>query len=698
MSGVERVASEASLKDLTVENAQLSTVYALNNTVAGQDADLTVQYQSTTGTADTAKVAINNAGDKTVSATTMQTILLEGSAANSIEAITIDSLGTNYVSVGGGTAVGTITVNGSGKNAITLDSAKSTMLLDASAATGNNTLTVGTLLSTADTIKGGSGTDQLNGTVSSAGQYLTTVSGVETLELDFTAAGIYNFQNTTGVTEVQVNLSDDATLSNVTTSVATIAIEETTKTAKNVTATYKAGTSSDVAVVIGATDTDSTTTVAVDVGNVTVNGTSGTVKVTSVGEADNLVDALSFDKAVAVEVTAFSKGLTNAGTTTLSKASTITFNAEADDLTFTDDITASVDVDTVKFLATGSGNELLVDGAAGAFTGNRSIADIQVVAAAAGAVTIDQLTWKGKDVDANAVSTTVEISADADSTVTISSIAGNGEDVTISNITLSGAGDVNIGTGTKLGNTVNITEVVSTMTGSLSLTATDIDTAMTVTLGNAATNEKNVITTGGAADYVAGGTGIDQVVLGAGADVFISNGGKDTVTGGAGNDNITFGTGVQTAVFVSGGATTIADYNTANGSDTLVSFATGTGGDVIKFEQALKSIDATTTIAYQVGAKDTAIADGTTVYELAGSTTDGTAQGLVTGLGTAATNTSLAQGDALVFVNYTTAGDAQLWYFVETGAATAVSGAELTLIGTLTSVTADSFAVGNITA
>src|SRR5690606_34974522 len=85
MQGVQQVSSKGSNALLTVNNADLATTYVLDSTVAGQAAGLTVSYAGVAGTTDTAKVALNNAGDKTGTTTTTQTV--DVSSGNAIEAV-----------------------------------------------------------------------------------------------------------------------------------------------------------------------------------------------------------------------------------------------------------------------------------------------------------------------------------------------------------------------------------------------------------------------------------------------------------------------------------------------------------------------------------------------------------------------------------------------------------------------------------
>ena len=131
------------------------------------------------------------------------------------------------------------------------------------------------------------------------------------------------------------------------------------------------------------------------------------------------------------------------------------------------------------------------------------------------------------------------------------------------------------------------------------------------------------------------------------------------------------------------------------GSTPSQGFTVGNGNDRIQWLSSLKAIDGTTTISYQLGATDTPINNSTTVYELEGVTTDGTAGNLVVKLGTAGGNFDLDVGDRLVFINYLNGGGAQVWSFTDTDGQF-VHSSELQLAITLNSVAADAFVAQNI--
>lgn len=661
---------------LTVTNAAQSTVHGMS--LAGRAFTETITYASTSGAADVAALSVAGTGtSKTDSVFNVQN-------SNNIEAVTLATSGTNYVTVNAGTGAAKITVTGSGTNDLTIGSAAATMLLDASATTGDNVLNIGNLLSSSDTILGGSGADELTASVTTAGQLLTTVTGVEAVALDFQAAGIYNAKNTTGITGLELNLSADATVTNLASSVAEILLTETTATVEDVSVTYASGTTSDVDVFVGAEDTTATN-VSVDIGDVAINGTSGAVAIISTGEADNAIDALSFDKATTVEVVALDQGLEVGTTTTLSKATNILFDAAGDDLTFTGDVTASVDVETLAFAATGSGNLLDLTGTASAFSGTYSISTIDIVAAEAGSVTVDDLEWNGKNASGTAVNTIMNISSDTGSTVTISDMDSVSNDVTVSELNVSGAGTVVIGG--NLAGDVNISTVTSTLTGQLDLDASSTDNAMTVTLGNAVSTTNNIVETGSGADNVTGGSGKDNIETNAGVDIVYAGAGNDTIVGGANVDNL-YGEAGNDAF-----TATVSDF--AEGE--LVDGGAGTDTMTVTFGSDTALTYVGRTVSSLEGLTFADIASGDTVV-----ITQGTGLVTVTGFTDALTPTAAT----LTLNKYSTNFDAQAsasaaavvaagdWYHADAGDNDALtywdevanSAVTITLVGTDTTI------------
>jgi hypothetical protein len=214
--------------------------------------------------------------------------------------------------------------------------------------------------------------------------------------------------------------------------------------------------------------------------------------------------------------------------------------------------------------------------------------------------------------------------------------------------------------------------------------------------------------TGGAGvDNFTGTGGNDNITGAAGADVLVGGSGVDNITGGEGADRLTGGIGADTIVltettaavdqvaFVVGAGTTIAQYSAANGSDTVTGFSTT--NDIVVFGQTLVAIGGAGGIVYETGALNNAIDATTSVYEIAGALAASGAAGVVAALGTAATNDGIDAGDAMVFISYVTGNIMEVYYFVDASGAD-VAATELTLVGTFSGITADSFAAANIAA
>ena len=198
---------------------------------------------------------------------------------------------------------------------------------------------------------------------------------------------------------------------------------------------------------------------------------------------------------------------------------------------------------------------------------------------------------------------------------------------------------------------------------------------------------------------VVGGNGNNTITGGAGNDTIVGGSGSDTITGAAGNDSLTGGSQQDLFTYLSGAEDNNAAFSAANGEDTIVNFHAGAGGDFIRWLSSLRAINGNTnsTATYQTGAINEAINPSAGVYDLKGQTTDGSADGLVANLGTAATNADLDAGDRLVFINYLAAFEAQIWSFTDTNGQN-VDASELQLAATLTGVAANSMSDTNWTA
>ena len=292
MSGVTNLSSDGSIAKTSITNAQLGTTYGLFNTsnLSIGNADLTLTYQTASGTADKALLSVNNAGGKLGSTNITQTINTNVTAgAGDIEAIDLVTAGTNRVALTGGSKVANYTISGAGTNTISINGAASTMKVDASASTGTNSIDVGSRLTTTSSVVGGSGADTLKASLATGTQYISTISGVETLDFGFAAAAIFNAKNVTDVETLKLNaLSTTNTLTNLNQGIDTVNIGTTTGIASGaVSLGYATDSNSDVSVILGATPTSGTASVVLT--SLTASGNKGALDITSAGTANNTI-------------------------------------------------------------------------------------------------------------------------------------------------------------------------------------------------------------------------------------------------------------------------------------------------------------------------------------------------------------------------------------------------------------------------
>jgi len=580
-------------KTSTIEEGRIGATYGL----AGKG-NLTVYYSAAEVTGEsTTKLTLDSVG---TSANNVSAVDLSDNSTNTVENVEIVASGTNYLTLDVGSGADNITLTGAGANTFTSMTTATNLLLDASASTGANKFVFGANLNNADDLRGGTSTDELEVSLTTAIQVLATTSGIETIDVNYSAAGILNMTNMTGVTAMEISQDDNASVTNAPSTITSIKLDEATsgRDGNAVSFTYASGSTNDVTVSIGATDSTATN-VATDIGAVTIAGSSGAVTVSSIGEADNEVDNMTISNATKVNIQATSKGLSftaasNGGTTDYSlymaKATDITLDAAADDITFTDNVTAAVDVTSLTLKANGTAsstdsNVLNVDN----FTGLHSIASISIIGTAGGDVTVDKgLEFKGTNSSGTSVTTTMTVSAETGSVITVPAITtkNNSADISISSLTISGDGDVTIAT-TELTADENVSVVdASGHTGSLTFNVTGVannaatagstaDNAMTITLGNAASGDVNAVSGGSAADQITGGTGTDVIYGLGGADVINPGLGADHVIGGAGQDQITL-----TETTASSDNLSYSEAGTAN-VDQVTGFNIGTVDDII---------------------------------------------------------------------------------------------------------------------
>lgn len=234
--------------------------------------DLTVDYASTSGSADAAAISLQGAG---TSATVRSSV--DVADGDTIESLSIATSGTNYVDLVAGSKAATVTITGNGTNDISvanLGDVAAVSTIDASASTGTNTIKVGSGLNTTDTVKGGTGADTLVATFGQATLVKPTISGVETLKADFDAAAVVDLSNATGLTTITLDgAAADMTLTKAAASVETLNVTSSAA-AQDLSFGYASATPGDLTVNIGTT---ATTAADIDLAAATFTNTASFV-------------------------------------------------------------------------------------------------------------------------------------------------------------------------------------------------------------------------------------------------------------------------------------------------------------------------------------------------------------------------------------------------------------------------------------
>lgn len=767
MAGVERFSSDASLADVLVVDAQLGTTYGLHNTVntANNNADLNVTYQDTGAAADIAKLSVNNAGN----ATFFQDVVVNGSAANSVEAVTLATAGLNNIALDAQLGVKTFTITGAGDNTIDFAGAAATATIDASATTadqdydvsgfasnltvktgaGNDVVNFGTTLTTNDSYDAGAGNNTLIATLATGMLVRPTVTNVQNVVVDFTAAGTLQADLIKGTTNYNISGSTaNANVTKVASTVTDLAIDATN--AGTLSFGYASGTANALAVAIGDVGTAKVDGVAVNVNGAVTLGTVQAVTVNSIGDAANTfgstggltaasatsltlntdsktsdltVGALTAGKLAALELNATAGDISVGALATATKLETLTVNATdvaaiiVDDIGGTKEAVALTDIS----VAVGSGAltigdikaSTVADGSAltsVAYTlaGGTSTTDqaVDIGLIAADEATINTYSFTAGDyVDADTKGVQ-SVTAAALGAVTLQ-VGDNGlatfaafeaDSITSVDVT-SGKGSVlEVGSLTDTaaaGGTAVIGDVVAQGAGDVIFA--DIDAASvalfdaSLLTGKITANLSNV-DTGTTIVIGAGGTilttGAAQGVLG--------TAGADNITDGKGNSLVGGSLGVDLIDISAGGSDVINLYNilSAANYDEVTGFAVA--NDKVQVKTAdITAGNATFQAAAAVGAVTwTTNAKGVLDYQFdmtVGTAlgTDGTA--LLANAGGAIT--VAANGDSGYILAYQN-GNAYL-YFGDAGVNTGLAANEIALVGVFNNVAVDGFTAGN---
>ena len=198
-SGVGNVdiTSSAPNATLHVTNGDIATTYGIETL---KQTNLTVDFANAGGAADTAHLMMGGTGSAAAHS------VVDVSSGNAVEGVAIETSGVNVFDLAAGTGAATITVTGSGANTIAVTSAAAAITFDASAATENQNISFADgSINSADTIKGGLGTDDVvtANKMSSA----PTMSGVEHLVTTFEGAGFFSGAHITDLETITANAS-----------------------------------------------------------------------------------------------------------------------------------------------------------------------------------------------------------------------------------------------------------------------------------------------------------------------------------------------------------------------------------------------------------------------------------------------------------------------------------------------------------
>jgi len=651
------------LTDAVSKNADSTTgqedSLVFSNMAAGVDggvtngdafSNTTFAYKTTTGLTDTATVNLNAALANVITVAGIETVTINAESGTSV----IDTLTT--------TAATTLNVTGSGK--VTLSSVDNvTTTIDASAATGNVTLVgIGGVVST---ITGGSGDDSVNmGTTLTAADTVDLGDGTDTIiinssSITMSALAVSNTET------IQAEAANNANLTVATagqTGLTTLNLVANNTTSKNITATDLAAgvavtLTSDVATIVtgivslGLADASGTA----DVLDITLkgsnlandNGTDNDIEDIAFTDIETLNIVSSYAGTLALAAADWNEILDISSDTTLTtlnvsgservklvvgseatSMATLDGSAATGDNTYSTlaagnvTITGGTGDDTIVFNTTLNNNDVVDAGAHGplAADGDTLTATVTGLTATSGVLNISNvetinLTNGGTTIiDATSITGATEIAILTNTTATTISNLGAGATVGLGHNNTDGDVDGTLTvsladeTGSSDSITVNLNDTLGTVTNTVTMKATAIetvnfvltdttdtalaDTALTVSALNAA----NLVVSGADADVThtfslgtldtdttsvdaTGYKGLLTVTSGAATAVNYSLAGAavNTVTGtAAGNDTVTIASGASTHVIDAG----------AGGADVLTMTLGGAmdGATITNFE------------------------------------------------------------------------------------------------------------------
>ena len=569
-----------------------------------------VSLKDATGETDSLTLEVKNAD-----AATALTIDDIASTGGGIETLTLNLVqGKDIASASDilvddiSSAHNTLNITGDADATIGRVTAVSPKTIDASAATGDltislaaakHTVTTGSgddsvdfvaTIGSTDTFDGGAGTDTIKATPA-AGVHTPTIKNVEKASFTFSTASSINLAKTTGLTQMTFLAAsdEDFTVNNIPSTVANTYISGTSMAAgDNINLTYASDSATAHTIRIG----DTADAAAVATGDITLTGNKAALTITSEGAANDIDDIhandatsltittdtafeleaangaadgnLNATSALFLKVTTTGGKFDVDGATNISKATDVDLNAYNGLILLTGAVTASK-ATSLDINANGYSAEITGD-----FVTDADVPVINLIAKS-----------KSGSIRMNGV-------LDADHVETINASATNGATVTVDDIEMLGV--EKSATAADLDTALNITATGTDVDGNGSTaTITAIDTAAGATLDLVTIVSDNK----GTVSFTSGGANITITKIDASASLGTNTFDTTTIaaltkiTAGAAKKN-TFTTEANLAdeitLAVDGGEDVYKQMTDTTAADKIYNFQAGDGGDTIQID------------------------------------------------------------------------------------------------------------------
>ncbi|MDP3196630.1 hypothetical protein [Tabrizicola sp.] len=368
---------------------------------------------------------------------------------------------------------------------------------------------------------------------------------------------------------------------------------------------------------------------------------------------------------------------------------------------------ATVTVNNVAAIATAgidsTATALTVNYAAAAVAGTADASTLNLSGASNASFTtagIETLTVNSTG-SANTLSTLVDtgmtkLAVTGSANLTITGAVGGATIATVDASAATGAVTLTTGAGAGGAGAVGVTVLAPTAAAAGAFTVTTAGNKDTVTLGAG----NATVDTAGGSDTINAGVGTNVITSGAGNDTVNLTGTKDTLrfaeSGGLNSDVVNGFSATSVISFNLGTAATATAVAAANAQfGTVATGATSPTMSGVGGAAAATTFTAGTT--FNEISTGGAIAAGSTIVELTGVFTDGTAAGAINALGVSATTgVATAPTGKFILVTYSVGNVAQVWsYAGDTTVNTDIDVAELSLVATLNGVAAGSLGPAN---